>query len=65
VQLDPAQIDKLLAEIDEPDLRRRLLQALWQIADADGWLADAEAVLLARAGTVWSAEANFTDRATG
>ena len=62
VQLPPAVLDSLLAEIDDPDLRRHLLQAMWSIADADGWLADGEAVLLARAGIVWAAETNFVNR---
>ena len=43
-------------------MRRRLLRAMWAIADADDWLADAEAVLLARASSAWSAEYNFVDR---
>lgn len=59
VQVDEALIDRLLAEIALPDLRRRLLDAMWHIADADAWLADAEAVVLARAATAWSAEHNF------
>ncbi|MES2899874.1 MAG: TerB family tellurite resistance protein [Pseudomonadota bacterium] len=59
VQLDRAVIDSLLAEIEAPDLRRKLLRAMWSIADADDWLADGEAVLLARAAAVWSAETNF------
>lgn len=63
VQIEPALIDQLLLEIDEPDLRRQLLQAMWKIADADGWLADGEAVLLARASLRWGAETGFgTDR---
>jgi uncharacterized tellurite resistance protein B-like protein len=32
---------------------------MWNIADADGVLADAEATLLSRACTVWSAESSF------
>ncbi|MBC7684231.1 MAG: TerB family tellurite resistance protein [Bdellovibrionales bacterium] len=62
LQLDPGIIDGLLREIDNPDLRRRLLQAMWSIADADGWLADGEAVLLARASVVWAAETHFVNR---
>jgi uncharacterized tellurite resistance protein B-like protein len=46
VTLDNALIDSLLDEIADPDLRRTLLRAMWSIADADGWLADEEAVLL-------------------
>lgn len=59
VQLDTAVIDQLLLEIDDPRLRRKLLLTMWKIADADGWLADGEAVLLARAGVVWGAEQGF------
>ncbi len=62
VQLDSGLIDELLLEIDEPDLRRHLMQAMWNIADADGWLADGEAVLLARASVMWGAETGFSTR---
>ena len=62
VQLDRALIDELLLEIEQPDLRRQLLQAMWNIADADGWLADGEAVLLARASIKWGAETGFSTR---
>jgi uncharacterized tellurite resistance protein B-like protein len=63
VQIDRKLIDDVLAEIVDPDLRRKLLQAMWNIADADGWLADGEAVLLARAGVLWGAETGFSTRA--
>ncbi|MGV7210126.1 TerB family tellurite resistance protein [Oxalobacteraceae bacterium A2-2] len=59
VELDQATIDTLLGEIQDPELRRELLRAMWNIADADGVLADAEAKLLARACAVWSAESRF------
>lgn len=59
VVLDEATIDALLDEIRAPDLRRKLLRAMWKIADADGVLADAEAKLLSRACTVWDAESHF------
>lgn len=59
VELDGATIDALLGEIQDPALRRALLRAMWNIADADGVLADAEAKLLSRACTVWSAESRF------
>lgn len=62
VQCDAILIDKLLTEIDQPDLRRHLLKAMWSIADADEWLADGEAVLLARASAMWGAETGFTTR---
>jgi len=63
VQLSNTVIDSLLEEITEPDLRRKLLHTMWKIADADDWLADGEAVLLARAGTMWAAETNFRQHA--
>jgi len=59
VIIDAATMDSLLAEIGDPDLRRRLLRAMWAIADADGVLADAEATLLARACAMWSVESRF------
>jgi len=62
VQFDACLIDGLLTEIEHPDLRRHLLQAMWNIADADGWLADGEAVLLTRAGVMWGAETGFRTR---
>lgn len=61
-QIDVRLIDALLMEIEDPDLRRQLLQAMWSIADADGWLADGEAVLLARASVLWGAETGFSTR---
>ena len=61
VQLHNELIDNLLGEIESPDLRRSLLRAMWSIADADGWLADAEAILLTRASNAWSAETNFRE----
>ncbi|WP_229458883.1 TerB family tellurite resistance protein [Massilia glaciei] len=65
VQIDNAMVDHLLQEIAHPDMRRQLLKAMWQIADADGWLADGEAVLLTRASAVWGAESGFGARAIG
>lgn len=59
VVIDEQTIDALLGEIQDPALRRQLLRSMWNIADADGVLADAEAKLLARACVVWSAESHF------
>lgn len=59
VNLEPGLIDRLLQEIEAGDLRRKLLQAMWKIADADDWLSDGEAVLLSRASITWAAETNF------
>lgn len=59
VNLEPGLIDGLLQEIQAGDLRRKLLLAMWKIADADDWLSDGEAVLLSRASITWAAETNF------
>jgi uncharacterized tellurite resistance protein B-like protein len=59
VQVDTDTIDAFLDDVDAPDLRRNLLRAMWRLADADGWLADAEAVVLNRAAIRWGAETGF------
>lgn len=58
-QLEPSLIDALLGEIADGELRRKLLQVMWKIADADDWLSQGEAVLLSRATVAWQAETNF------
>ena len=55
VKIELAMIDSLLLEITEPGLRCTLLDAMWQVADADGRLTPAEAVLLNRATMKWDA----------
>lgn len=58
-RIEPSLIDPLLGEIVDSDLRRKLLQAMWRIADADCWLSDGEAVILSRAAVAWGAENSF------
>jgi uncharacterized tellurite resistance protein B-like protein len=58
-RLDHGLIDSMLDEIVDSDLRRKLLQVMWRIADADGCLSDSEAVLLSRASATWQAENYF------
>jgi hypothetical protein len=53
LELDEILIDQLLAEIDEPRLQMSVLRAMLGVVDADGWLADGEAVLIARAMACW------------
>lgn len=59
VHVDTAMIDAFLDDVESPELRRNLLAAMWRLADADGWLADAEAVVLNRAAIRWGAESGF------
>lgn len=56
VELEPEALDRMLGEVRDPALRRRLLAAMSRIADADGVLADAEATLLAHAAAAWSGD---------
>jgi uncharacterized tellurite resistance protein B-like protein len=59
IHMEPDMLDRLLLEIGDPALRSRLLRAMWHIADADGWLAEAEEILLRRASVVWGMDAHF------
>ncbi|MFP5394011.1 MAG: TerB family tellurite resistance protein [Gammaproteobacteria bacterium] len=65
VELNSALLDSVLSDITDPELRRRLLNALWRIADADGYLADAEAIFLARACALWSVQGGFCSDTAG
>ena len=65
IQVDEALIDALLDEVEAPDLRRNLLRTMWRLADADGWLADSEAVVLNRAAIRWGAESGFVTAHAG
>ena len=62
VQVDTDTIDAFLDDVESPELRRNLLTAMWRLADADGWLADAEAIVLNRAAIRWGAETGFVTR---
>ena len=46
-------IDALLADIRDPQLRKRMLRAMLDIVNADGKLADGEAVLVTHAMASW------------
>lgn len=62
VEVDTDTIDAFLDDVDSPELRRNLLRAMWKLADADGWLADSEAIVLNRAAVRWGAETGFVTR---
>ncbi|WP_052190951.1 TerB family tellurite resistance protein [Chitinibacter sp. ZOR0017] len=53
LELDTPLLDRLLAEVDDPALQVKLLRAMLGVVDADGWLADGEAVLISRAMACW------------
>lgn len=51
--LDPATLSSLMAEIDDPDLRRTLLHLCVTIVEADHQVTDAEAMVLHAAVEHW------------
>lgn len=53
VELGTALLDGVLAEITDPALQGRMLEAMWKIVHADQRLVDAESVLLTRACRLW------------
>ncbi|MBL8351180.1 MAG: TerB family tellurite resistance protein [Burkholderiaceae bacterium] len=52
-RVDTATLYGLLAEVDEPALRRQVLELCVAVVDGDGHLADGESMLLAAAMTHW------------
>lgn len=52
-RVDTATLYGLLAEIDDPALRRQVLELCVAVVDGDGHLADGESTLLAAAMTHW------------
>ncbi|WP_374349046.1 hypothetical protein [Chitinimonas sp.] len=53
LELGDELIDQLLGDVNDPALQIPVLRAMLDIADADGFLADGEAVLIARAMALW------------
>ncbi len=54
--VDEAALTSLMAEIDEPGLQARVLGLITAAAQADGHLADAEAMVVAHARRCWRVE---------
>ncbi|WP_395701934.1 TerB family tellurite resistance protein [Aquabacterium sp.] len=54
-KVGPQALTQLMAEIDDPALRQRVLALCRQVADADHHLSDGEQVLLTHASTQWRA----------
>ena len=52
-RIDPGTLSALLAEIDDPQRRRTLMQLCVQVAEADRHMADGEATLLVEAFRQW------------
>lgn len=56
-RLDDQALARLLAEIEEPALRRHLIDLCRRVAEADGRITDAELRLLAQAFEHWGSDA--------
>jgi hypothetical protein len=64
-RIDNATLFGLLAEIDEPALRRQVLQLCTQVVDADDHLADGESALLMAAVSHWGLQHELLQPTTG
>ena len=51
--VDPKTMSELMAEIDDPALRRKLIGLCVEVAEADGHVADSEAIVLVAAVEHW------------
>jgi len=60
-QLAPTVLDQVLADIDDPVLRRRVLQLCVAVVEADGHVADGEAVVLGEALHQWGLQRMMFD----
>jgi uncharacterized tellurite resistance protein B-like protein len=55
-RIDPYALDRLMEEIDDPALRRRVLALCVQVAEADARVSDGESLMLAHAVENWGLE---------
>jgi tellurite resistance protein len=52
-QIEPALLSQLMAEVDDPTLRRVVLRLCVAVVEADGHVADGESVVLVNAVEQW------------
>ncbi|QGZ38188.1 hypothetical protein IP92_01516 [Pseudoduganella flava] len=64
VEIKPALLDRLLAEITDPALQQRLLAAMVTIVDADSRVEDAEGILLEQACVQWKPDLALLKQST-
>lgn len=64
LKVEKEMIDRMLAEIVQPDLRLRVWKAMWQMSYADEKLADGELALLLLATNTWGIESGADGVAT-
>ena len=58
-KVDPHALTRLMAEIDDPALRQRVLALCVQVAEADDHVSDGESVLLTHAVEQWGLHAHM------
>lgn len=58
-KVDPHALSSLMAEIDEPGLRQRVLALCVQVAEADQHVSDGESLLLTQAVEQWGLQAHM------
>ncbi|MDE2082684.1 MAG: TerB family tellurite resistance protein [Burkholderiales bacterium] len=60
-QIEPEMLAQLMAEVDDPLLRRRVLQLCVAVVEADGHVADGESVVLVNAVEQWGLHRQMLD----
>jgi hypothetical protein len=60
-RVDPCTLSRLMAEIDDPALRERVLALCVRVAEADDHVSDGESLLLTHAVEQWGLHAQMFD----
>ncbi len=55
-RVDPAMLEALMKEIDEPDLQRKVIRLCVAVVEADTYVADSESMVLLAAFEHWGAQ---------
>lgn len=60
-RIDPRALADLMAEVDDPDLRRTVLRLCLQVVDADDHVAEGESIVLSAAVEHWGMHREMFD----
>jgi uncharacterized tellurite resistance protein B-like protein len=61
-RIDPYTLGRLMQEIDDPDLRRRVLALCVQVVEADAHVSDGETLVLTQAVEHWGLQREMLQR---
>jgi uncharacterized tellurite resistance protein B-like protein len=61
-RIDPYTLGRLMQEIDDPDLRRRVLALCVQVVEADAHVSDGETLVLTQAVEHWGLQGEMLQR---